>query len=282
MTHLFRLAVCATALVAGLWFFSGAAAAPPELPKATYKKVIEADIALMKQQLDWIEKNWDDANAKAAARTVKTVAVMLVTNAETTGDAALRDQALKIAESTGKLADAVKPRPAMRVEKAVKDEAKALAALAAKLEFKPGAAPLKPTEPHKMKDFDLEHVMTPFRPGMDPDGGNRGGANIEKDIRDMVAKDRPPLKVDPAAVEILAARTALIGEFAIHYPNEKAKVNAANTKEWNELSKATIELSQKIAAEAGKGKGANDKEIVKMLDQLNGKCYKCHSVYRDE
>jgi hypothetical protein len=282
VTHLFRLAVCATALVTGLWYFSGATAAPPTLPKDTYKKVIEADIKLMKDNLDWIAKNWEDANAKAAARSVKTLAVMLVTNAETTGDQALRDQAMKIAESAGKLEAAVKPRPAMRVQKTVEDEAKALAELAGKLSSKPGAAPLKPTDPHKMKDFDLEHVMTPFRPGMDPEGGNRGGANIEKDIRDMVAKDRPPLKVDPAAVEILAARTALMLEYAIHHPNDKAKVNPGNEAEWAKLSKDSVELSQKIAAEAAKGKSADTKEIVKMLDALNGKCYKCHSVYRDE
>jgi hypothetical protein len=278
VTHLFRAAVCGTALATGVWFFSGATAAPPALPKATYKKAVEADITLLKQQLDWIAKNPADANAKAAARTVKTLAVMLATNAETTGDAALREQSVKIAEASDKLAAVVKPRPAMRDEKAVVDEAKAVAALASKLEFKPGAAPLKGTDPHKMKGFDLEHVMTPFRPGMDPDGGNRGGANIEKDIRDAVKEK----KVDPAAVEILAARTAVIGEYTLAYPNEKATVNPANKKEWETLTKDMMDISKKLSEEAAKGKGASDKALLTMLGSLNDKCYKCHSTFRDE
>jgi hypothetical protein len=275
VTYHFRLAVCGTALVAGLWFLTGVSAAPPVLPKATYKKVVEADIGLLKQQLKWIEENAEDANAKAAARTVKTAAVMLATNAETTGDQALRDQAMKIAEATDKLAATVKPKPKERDLKAVVAEAKAVAALASKLEFKPGAAPLKPTEPHKMKDFDLEQAMTPFRLG------DRGGANIEKDIRDMIKKESP-LKVDPAAVEVLAARTALIAEFTLNFPNEKARVNDANKAEWAKLTKDTLEISKKIAEEAAKGKAAKEQDIIKMLDALNGKCYKCHSTYRDE
>ena len=276
VTRQFRIAICGTALVAGLWYLTGATAAPT-LPKDTYKKQIDADVAAVKAQLKWIAENPKDANAKSAARTVKTAAMLLVLNAEATGDAALRDQALKLAEVSNKLADTVKARPAMRVEKDVLDAVMAASVEADKLTHKPGASPLKAGDGYKdaKYNFDLEHAMTPFRPG------DRGGMNIEKDIRDMVKKDNA-LKVDPAAVELLAARTALIGEFAIAYPNDKAKMNPANQKEWNKITTEMIEISQKIAAEAGKGKGANEKELVKMLDVLNNKCYKCHSDFRDE
>jgi hypothetical protein len=277
VTHHFRFAVCGTALVAGLWYFATAAAAPT-LPAATQKKVIEADIATIKQQLKYVIENPTELNAKAAAWTAKSLAMSLALNAEATGDTALRDQALKIVESSKKLSAAVKPRPAMRDAKAVVDSAKAIADLADKLAHKPGKAPLAPGEAYKQSDkydYDLWQIMTPFRPS------DRGGTNIEKDIRDMLNK-AAPLKVDPAAVEILAARTVAIGEMAFHYPNDKAKMNAANTKEWEKLSRDMVGISQKIVAEASKGKGASEKELLKLLDNLNNNCYKCHSEYRDE
>ena len=276
MSHHFRTAVCGTALVAGLWYFSTAGAAPT-LPAPTQKKVIEADIATIKQQLKWIAEMPMELNAKAAAWTVKTLALSLALNAEAAGDAGLRDQALKVAEASKKLGAAVKPRPNMRVEKDVVESAKAVADLADKLAFKPGKAPLPAGNAHKQADkydFDLWQIMTPFRPG------DRGGTNIEKDIRDMLKKPGG-LKVDPAAVEILAARTIAIGEMALHYPNDKAKMNANNAKEWEKLTRDMMDISQKIATEAAKPK-ADEKELLKLLDALNNNCYKCHSEYRDE
>jgi hypothetical protein len=274
VTHHFRFAVCGTALVAGLWYFATAEAAPT-LPATTQKKVIEADIATIKQQLKYVIEQPTELNAKAAAWTAKTLAMSLALNAEATGDAALRDQALKIVEASKKLSAAVKPRPTMRNATEVVDSAKAVAALADKLASKPGKAPLPAGNAHTQSekyDYDLWQIMTPFRPS------DRGGTNIEKDIRDMI-KDK---KADPAVVELLAARTISIGEFALHYPNDKAKVNDANKKEWAQLTKDMMDISQKLATEAGKGKKADEKELLKLLDNLNNKCYKCHSEYRDE
>ncbi|HSQ55423.1 MAG TPA: hypothetical protein VLM40_06730 [Gemmata sp.] len=277
MTHHFRIAVSATALAAGLWYFTSAAAAPPMLSKDCYKRLIEGDIAQVKTQLKWISANPEDFNAKAAAWTVKTLAFTLVSNAEATGDSALRDESLKLVEATTKLSDSVKPRPKMRVIKDVVDRAQKASAIAEKLAFKPGPSPLQATEPYKIEkyDYELAQVMTLFRPS------DRGGTNIEKDIRDMIKKDNP-LKVNPAAVELLASRTASVGYLIHAFPNDKAKAKPNDLKEWNQLTKDMVEISQKIAAEAAKGTSANDKELVKMLDALNGKCYKCHSDYRDE
>ena len=277
MTYPFRLAVCGTALAAGLWFLAGATAAPPTLPKETYKRVVEADIAKIKEHLKFIAAEPLEFNAKAAAWSVKTIAFTLVLNAEASGDAALREQALKVAEASVKLSEAVKPRPTMRNKDAVVASAKEVAALADKLAFKPGNAPLKPMPFFKDEKygFDLWQAMTPFR------NGDRGGSNIEKDIRDYVRKDNP-VKLSPAEVEILAARVVTIGEFALAYPNDKANVNDGNKKEWKKLSEEMMEIGKQLAAEAGKGKQANEKELHKMLDALNGKCYKCHSDFRDE
>jgi hypothetical protein len=275
VTYQFRLAVCGTALVIGLSYFAGVFAAAPSLPKETQKRQADADIAMVKQQLKFIAENPKEFNAKAAAWTVKTLAFTLAMNAEAAGDAALRDHALKVAEASVKLSETVKARPTMRDEKAVLAAAKETAALADKMTFKPGSAPLAAAKAFKMDkyEFDLWQVMTPFRPG------DRGGTNIEKDIRDMVKKDNP-LKIDPAHVEILAARTASIGNFILEYPNDKAKVKGA--AEWKQLTTDMMRISEQLAAEAGKGATADEKKLLTMIDALNGKCYKCHSEFRDE
>ena len=62
----------------------------------------------------------------------------------------------------------------------------------------------------------LASAMSPFR------GGSVGGLNIDRDIKDMT-KANMPTKIDPAAVEILAVRSATINEFAIHSPDARSE-----------------------------------------------------------
>ena len=93
-----------------------------------------------------------------------------------------------------------------------KKDWKDAAALAKKLTVKPGAAPLKPTELHKMHKISLEEMMSPFR------GGTVGGMNIEKDIR---AIRDGKVEVNAAAIEILGARAAIISDFATPLPQRE-------------------------------------------------------------
>src|SRR4029077_12228492 len=140
------------ALVAGLWLLTDAAAAP-ELPKDTYKKVADADIAQLQKHIAHIIDNLE-SNPKEANRygpTTRGLAMMLAAYAEATGDEALRTDALKVADVLGK--------------KQWKDAAP----LAKMLTIKPGGAPLKPSELYKMHKISLEEMMSPFR------GGTVGG-----------------------------------------------------------------------------------------------------------
>jgi hypothetical protein len=251
-----RLLAGGTALVAGLWFLSAAPAAP-ELPKDAYQKVIAADIAQLQKHLDHIVENLS-SNPKEANRygpTARGLAMMLAASAEATGDEKLKTDSLQIAEVLGK------------------KQWKEAAEMAKKLAAKPGSAPLKSGNLHEMHKFNIEEVMSPFR------SGTVGGMNIEKDIRAIRDKKLMP---NPDAFEILAARVAVLNDYASHYPNDKATVNKAKTDQWMKYTKESIDLSKKLAEEAAKGKGANAGELTKLVTAIDAKCVNCHKDFRDD
>jgi hypothetical protein len=253
VTTQLRLLVGGTALVAGLGYLAGAFAAPPALSKDTYKKVAEADIAQLQKTLATCES--DASSAKRYGPTAKSLAMMLALYGEASGDKALKDQALKVADAVG----------AKKFD--------AASAAAKSLAVKPGTKSLEPGNLAKLGKYNLDEVMSPFR------GGTVGGLNIEKDIRSLRDAKMP---VVPADVEVLAARAAILLDYATIMPNDKATVNKANTAEWEKLSKDSIEIAKKISDEAAKGKGANEKEIVKLIKSLDAKCVVCHNKFRDD
>jgi hypothetical protein len=246
-----RSLVGGTALVAGVWFFSGAVAAPP-LAKDTYKKAVEADIAQLQKHLTTCDS--DPKEAKRYGPTAKTLAMILAMEGEALGDSALKDQALKVAD------------------KIIAKNFKEAITAAKELTVKPGAAPL-PAGLAQLNKVSLDEIMSPFRVA------TVGGLNIEKDIRSI--RDGK-MAVNPAEVEVLATRTAILLDYAAAQPNDKAKTNKANMDEWVKLSKDSIELTKKLGDEAAKGKGANEKEIVKLVKALDAKCVVCHNKYRDD
>jgi hypothetical protein len=247
-----RSLASASALFAGLWLLSGATAAPP-LAKDTYKKAAEADIAQLQKHLTTCDG--DAKEAKRYGPTAKSIAMVLAMYGEAVGDSALKDQALKVADKIGS-----------------KNFKEALAA-AKGLAVKPGAGPLPASGLAKLNKFALDEVMSPFRVS------TVGGLNIEKDIRSL--RDGKTA-VNPADVEVLATRVAILLEYATSMPNDKATTNKANTDEWVKLSKDSIDLSKKLTEEAAKGKAANDKEIVKLIKSLDAKCVVCHNKFRDD
>jgi hypothetical protein len=251
-----RLITGGSALLVGLWFLSAGPGAP-DLPKDTYKKLTESNIANLQKHLDHIVSNLAE-NPKEANRhgpTTRGLAMMLAACAEATGDETLRNDALKIAEVLGK------------------KQWKEAAELARKLVAKPGAAPLKASNLHEMHKFGLDEVMSPFR------GGTVGGMNIEKDIRALRDKKGA---VDPAAVELLAGRVGVLSDFASHFPNDKATVSKAKTDQWVKMCKESMELSKKLVTESSKGKTANQAEITKLVTALDAKCVSCHKEFRDD
>ncbi|MCE9568366.1 MAG: cytochrome c [Planctomycetes bacterium] len=252
MTTRLRLLVGSTALLAGFCFLTSAAAAPPTLPAETYKKVAETDLAQLQEHIATAAKGGQDA--KRFGPTAKTLAMMLAMYGEATGDAALRDGAVKVAE-------------------AIQAKDFAAAGTAAKaLAIKGGGKALAPNGLAGKAKFGLEEVMSPFR------GSKVGGLNIEKDLREMIKGTTP---ADPAAVQVLVARTAVLGEYTASFPNEKASINASNKAKWEKWSKDMIDVSKKLDAEASKGKGGDAKEIAKLLKLLDAKCSDCHNEFRD-
>lgn len=228
-------------------------AAPPQLSRGTYERLAAADIAQLQGSIAKCQES--AAEARRNLPTARALAMLLVLEAEALGDANLQKQALQIAEVLNK-----------------KDFA-AAEKLAKSLKANLGTAPL-PSQPlHKLNDFHLEEVMSPYRLG------RSGGLNIEKDIRDWSKKG---VKLDPAAVEILAARTALLSEYTMHMPNDKADVNKANLEQWKKYSQELIDLSRQLAEEAAKGKSANGNAMSSLLSKINNKCTDCHNKFRDD
>lgn len=251
MTTQFRV-LTGAALFGVLCYLTAAVAAPPPLASATYKRAAESDIAQLQKHLATCDS--DPKEAKRYSPTAKAIAMSLALYGEAAGDAALKKQALKVADQIGK--------------KNYKDalaDAKALA-------IKPGAAPLNSKDLDNLKKFELEEAMAPFRVG------TVGGLNIEKDIRGL--RDGK-ITLKPAEVELLAARTASLLHFASKLPNAKATLNKANEAEWDKLSQDSIAIAKKIADEAAKPK-TDDKEINKQIKLLDAKCVLCHNKFRDD
>jgi cytochrome c556 len=113
--------------------------------------------------------------------------------------------------------------------------------------------------------------MSPFR------GGSVGGLNIDRDIKDMI-KVRDPKPIDPAAVEVLAVRTAVISAFAEQSPDEKARAKPNNLRTWEKWSRDSVEASKQLVEEAAKGKSADEKKLKTLLTTLNARCTDCHNT----
>lgn len=262
MTHPLRILLGCTMLVAlSVGFVASSATAESlHLSKDSYKKAAEADVKFLQTRLADLAKKQKagDRLLDGQIKPALGVALLVIAYGDALGDAPLKDNALKVAEAID-----------------AKDFTKA-DEWAKKLAVQPGmpAAGGKLPKPFK-DDLILMAVMSPFR------GGTVGGLNIERDIRDMT-KMTNPAKIDPAAVEILAVRTAVINAYGFHSPNEKARINPGNLKKWEKYSRDSIELSNQIAAEAGKGAKADTAKIKSLLTTLNARCTECHNDFRDD
>lgn len=249
------------ALAVALCVISAPATADtPTLPKESYKKAADTDLKFLQDRVGDLAKK-QAAGMKTLDGQVKPalgVALMLSVYGDALGDAALKADAIKVAEAIAK------------------KDFKAADGLAQKLAVKPGT-PGKPSalpKPFK-EDLMLAAAMSPFR------GSSVGGLGIDKDIKDMT-KSMNAAKIDPAAVEILAVRSAVINAYGFHSPNDKAKTNATSQKQWEKWAKESIDVSNDLAAEAGKGAKADEKKLKTLLTNLNARCTDCHNKFRDD
>jgi hypothetical protein len=250
--RLFRLWLGAGVVAVCSWTLT-IQAAPPKLSREIFERVATADIAQLQTSLAKCQES--AAESRRNLPTARAVAMLLALEAQALGDALLQKQALEIAEI-------LKKKDFSAADK-----------LAKNLKVQAGNAPLSTQNLHKHADFHLEEVMSPYRLA------RSGGLNIEKDIRDWSKKGA---KLDPAAVEILAARTALLSEYTFHLPNDKAEVSKANLEQWQKYSQELIDFSQQLAVEAAKGKSANPATLTSLLSKINNKCSDCHNKYRDD
>ncbi len=247
MNTRFRALAGGSALAAGLWFLTSAIAAPPALPKEAYERAIKADVEFLQKKLDDLVA--DPAKNRGAIRTVKGVAMNIAFYGEATKNAALKSQALKVAEALDNkdfaaAAAAAKELSAPKVDAAVKGS----------------------------KMFGLDDVMSPFRVA------RAGGQNIEADIR--AAKSAGT--IDPAEAELIGVRCASIAEYTVGMPTEKAMLNNAFKEKWARWTKDLADASKELADEGAKGKMADEKKLNTSINKLYNSCINCHNDFRDE
>ena len=219
-------------------------AADDKLPPDVAKGLAERDIA-------YLQKELAKTPEKRAVPTLKTTAMLIALHARNTGQAELRDQALKVAEALSK-----------------KDYAGAKTAAAG---LKPGTAgKADAMDLHDKHNFDLAELMSVYR------NATVGGRNMEKDIRTQ-AKN----VTDPKLVGDIGARVVLVSHYTAKMPAEKAAANPSNKKKWDGYSNDTQKLAAEIATAAGKGAGADKAALSKKLKALDASCTACHNEFRD-
>jgi len=240
------------ALAAGLWVLADTTTAQPPLPKDAIKPTAQTDI-------DFLQKKLADINAnpkmnKGAMKTVKGVALMLALYGDASGDMALRDQALAVAEEIAK-----------KNWKGAETAARGLSSPKAT-----GGKAVNLLDPKL--NFSLEEGMSPLRVT------KAGGMGIENDLKGAIKEG----KIDPKDALTIGTHSAAISAFAEKLPNEKAMANPAKTKLWNQLSKDMADTGKQLAEEAGKGTRADQKALMTSLKKLEKSCVQCHAEFRDD
>lgn len=244
-------------VLAGLWLALSAPPSPAKapLPPEVTGSMLESDIAFVIKSLDVPGGKGPE---KATVPTIKAAAMIIARYAQNNmagkdadAMAALRAQALKVADAIAK------------------KDFKAALAEANKLKAPPPSADKKPLKLHEMAKFDLAELMSAYRKGPK-------GLNIETDIRAQ-AKSVTDVKVAGQ----LAANTAILGEYTLLMPSEKAAANPANKKKWDGYTNDMIKLANAVADESAKGAKADKAMLKSNISKLDGSCTACHNEFRE-
>jgi hypothetical protein len=245
----FPLFSAAAGLVAGVLCLSLATAAPPALPKDSYKKATATDIDFLQTKLQAIVAA--PAANRGALRTVKGLALIVAVYAEADKNDALKSQVLKVYGAMEKkdpvaALEAAKGLSAPKIDPAVKGPAANM--------------------------VELADIMSPFRVA------KAGGMNIESDLKGAIKEG----KITAAEAELIGLRSAVIAEFALVLPNDKAATNNAMKMKWERYCKDMSAASKELTEEAAKGSGADQKKMLTTMKRLDASCINCHSDFRDE
>lgn len=247
-TH--RVIAVATAAVLGALLATPSTAKDP-LPDGTAAKVIAADIEFLKAGLaEKPDKPGTIARLKGGAMLLALTAQNNLDGKDADKMAGLRAQAIKVAEAltAKKVADAT--------------------TLAASLPAATGGDK-KPLKLHEQSKFDLSELMSVFG------SAKSGGMNIEADFKAAEKAIK-----DPAALEVQAARVALIAQYTLDMPAGTAE-GATKRKLWDDLSKDMHKMGLETAAEAAKGAKADAAKLKKLAASINLNCKTCHEKFRD-
>lgn len=218
-----------------------ASKAADPLPPGQSKKLIDADIAYLKKGL---AKKPD----KPVVNTLHGVAMLLAMEAQNTGEAGLRDQALKVADALSKTDFAAAKAAADGLSNPPKGDA-------------------KDVKLHEKGGVDINVIMGPMR-------NAPRGLNIEKDLKAQSKK-----VTDVKLVADLASRSALIAEYTALLPATEA-TGGEKKKIWTDSTEDMRKLSREIAAEAAKGDKADKAGLQKKLVALDTACTACHNTFK--
>jgi hypothetical protein len=224
-----------------------------QLPASTLEMAIEKDTAHLMNLFELAKtRKRMEGRIRANALLIATYAQMGLDGPKGEQMAAIRDQAIKVAEAAAK-----------------KDLAAAQKA-AEQLAMPSGTGDKKPVNLAKAADVELHDVMDLFG------GAVGGGMNIEKDIR--TAKRTGPENAKSA--ELIGARSAAL---AMLYIDLLPELDAKKTKdEWIKWSKQARDQAAAIVHEAVKGDKADMELIKKQMGMLDATCTNCHNVFRDD
>jgi hypothetical protein len=118
--------------------------------------------------------------------------------------------------------------------------------------------------------LELEFVMRIFS------SEKVGGFGFEKMLEDLVEHKGALNDAESQKVAHFAAKVALIGDIALHYPPEEEKGDKTK-KNWKtfaeDMNKAARVLQEAAAAKKGD-------QIGKLADHLGKTCTACHDVFR--
>ena len=232
-------------------------AAEGDLPEGLADKVIAAQVAYLQKELAVPKPE------KQVVPSIKATAMLLALAAQNNAAgkdaakmAALRDQALKVAELVSR-----------------KDYAGAKKAAAALSGPPAGSGGKGPVELHKQHGFELHELMSVFRQ-YETRTRKLGGWDLEKDVKDIARKKKD---ADPARAAEIGAWAVLIGQYTLHLPNEEGQ---AKKKDWDRYTNEMIQIGRDLAESAAKGK-ADKAALQKKVFALDANCNACHGEFRD-
>jgi len=254
--HARRILVGAIALFAGVVGVNvtSTTAAPDAVPDAEFKTLVEQDAKNINTML-----NDGKPAKKTADRSIKSSALMIAAYAQSRigkggndeAMAALRDSALKVAETGGKkkYAEAVAPSKALTANPT-------------------GKGDVKPVDLVKATGVDIEELMYQFKKTA------VGGLGIEEQIKANSKK----ATVKPEEAAAIARRVLIVGDFCdVVEPNggfgagPKAKAN------W---VKANKDMKDAAAALQTAAKSSNAKDMQAAFLKIDGACVNCHNNFK--